>query len=210
MITIIFTNFQKSKDMILIEIFTKVTEVVLVNSEAWIPLVVAAIGAGVSAYSAYEKSKASTALRAANESTVRQQQDLASVYNRESNKDAFSSASAKGAVSRITEQMRKANKKADDATATGATQEAKVATKASNTEAYANAMRNIGAQGERYQDSMRSRYEGMLGGQIAANDATIGRDVTSWGNLQSNAFNTLSSGLQSMEPSGTKKTKEDN
>ena len=195
--------------MLLLEILSYATEVTTVAKEAWIPLVMAAISVGSAAYSTYKKADASNKLRDANESVRRQTNDLASVYKRESERDYFDTATGKSVTSQITKGLRDANKKTQDqAAAGGATQEAKVASKASNMQTYNNALQRVGQAGDAYKERMQSRYEGVLGGQLGINNATLGRDVDSWGNLQSNSFSTLSSSLASMDDETVKKITE--
>ncbi len=185
----------------LLQIFLQyATEVIPRNSEAWIPLAMLAVSAGTAAYSGYQKAQASKQLRSSQESVLNRQKSLTDHYNLESNRDFFTTDMAKGAVDRITKNLRSANKKtADNNASSGSTQEAKVATKAANLGKYNEAISSIAGYGARYKDNMNQRYAGSLAGLYAGNSGVYGKDVDSWGNLQSNSFNSMSSALNALD-----------
>lgn len=163
---------------------------------AWVPLIGLAISAASSGYSAYKKNKASNDLRNSQRDVLNRSKSLADYYQSEANKDFFDTDAARGAVDRLTKQYKDSVKKsADKVSKSGATQESKVATKASYLDKYNQALSNIAGYGANYKNNMNKSYEGVLKGLYSGNDTVYGRDVQSYGNLQNNSFNALSQSL---------------
>lgn len=189
----------------IIQPFIGVVEDSVTYAVAIIPLITLAASAASAGYGAYKKNKASNDLRNSQQDVLKRNKSLADYYYTEANKDFYDTELGQSTTDRLSKQYKEAVKKsADKISKSGATQESKVASKASYLDKYNQALTNMAGYGTNYKNNMNKSYEGVLKNLYSGNDTVYGRDVQSYGNLTNNSFNALSQTLGELDIEGGK------
>jgi len=141
-------------------------------------LIALGISAASAAYGAYKKSEASKDLKEKQSGVNEKMSSLNSFYEGEAERDYMDTSVAKSTISRLKDQYKTANKTADSNNVKGGgTQEAVIATKSKNNEAYNRSLSNMVGYGTQYQENMRRGYSNGLQSLYNNNENLYGKDV---------------------------------
>ncbi|MBS9767744.1 MAG: hypothetical protein KGV44_09435 [Flavobacteriaceae bacterium] len=115
--------------------------------------------------------------------------DIDNTFNREYYQDFLEREQSKSFLSRLREQMKDANKIADNsAVVTGATNEAKIAKKSALQKNYANAVNQLAGMATAHKDRTLNWYENAKNGIYGQRQGMLDRSAQQWSNFMNNAI----------------------
>ncbi len=115
--------------------------------------------------------------------------DIDNTFNREYYQDFLEREQSKSFLSRLREQMKDANKIADNsAVVTGATNEAKIAQKSALQKNYANAVNQLAGMATAHKDRTLNWYENAKNGIYGQRQGMLDHSAQQWSNFMNNAL----------------------